>query len=182
MKCPHCRSYWTDELCRQSHLYRSELHHGTACSARQGADILRDSPHEEPKALTEMQPRDHTLYKVTAQDNFDPTTDIHLPVWHLISTSYALPALTYSAARCGCRGKSWGAMAAGSNGMVSWDPSQQGTPDDCIRAHMPQVALSAPLPLRRDVEERITSLGPASLPPHSEPNLAHAMIGCTGSR
>ena len=74
-------------------------------------------------------------------------------------------------------------MAVGSKGMVvSWDPSQQGSPDDCIRAHMPQVALSTPLPLRRDVEERITSLGPASLPPHSKPNLDHAMTACIVSR
>ena len=45
---------------------------------------------------------------------------------------------------------------------MSWDPSQQGgTPlDDAIQAHMPAVALSTPLPLGRDVEERITSLGP----------------------
>ena len=73
-------------------------------------------------------------------------------------------------------------MAVGGKGMVSWDPSQQGTPDDCI-LHMPQVALSTPLPLRRDVEERITSLGPASWPPpHSKPNLAPAMTARIVSR
>ena len=67
-------------------------------------------------------------------------------------------------------------MAVGSKGMVvSWDPSQQGSPDDCIRAHMPQVALSTPLPLRRDVEERITSLGPASCssPQQAKPGACH---------
>ena len=73
-------------------------------------------------------------------------------------------------------------MAVGSKGMVvSWDPIQEGSPNDCIRAHMPQVALSAPLPLRRDVEERITSLGPASCSSHSRPKLAHAMTACADS-
>ncbi len=33
-------------------------------------------------------------------------------------------------------------------------------PDDRIPAYMPRVALSTPLPLSRDVEDRITSLGP----------------------
>ena len=49
---------------------------------------------------------------------------------------------------------------AAGRAMVSWDPSQQEVPGSGIRAHMPHVALSTPLPLRRDVEERITSLGP----------------------
>lgn len=36
-------------------------------------------------------------------------------------------------------------------------------PDDRIPAFMPRVALSTPLPLSRDVEDRITSLGPVCL-------------------
>jgi len=63
---------------------------------------------------------------------------------------------------CNCRGSSMGPAAAGGKGAVSWDPNQEGSPDDCIRAHIPRVLLSTPLPLRRDIEERITSLGPAS--------------------
>ena len=73
-------------------------------------------------------------------------------------------------------------MPAGRKGIVSWDPSQQGSPGDCIRAHMPQVALSTPLPLRRDIEERITSLGPASYSPHCKLYPARAADACAGSQ
>ena len=51
---------------------------------------------------------------------------------------------------------------AAGKAMVSWDPSQQEMAGGGIRAHMPHIALSTPLPLRRNVEERITSLGPVS--------------------
>jgi len=36
--------------------------------------------------------------------------------------------------------------------------------DDKIPAYMPRVALSTPLPLSRDIEDRITSLGPVRQP------------------
>lgn len=71
-------------------------------------------------------------------------------------------------------------MAGCKGNVVSWDPRQQGgTPrDDAIRAHMPALALSTPLPLGRDVEERITSLGPVRHWPPSPSLMMPMKIQC----
>lgn len=56
-----------------------------------------------------------------------------------------------------CRGGLFGPAIAGGKIGVSWDPNQQASAEGSIRA---KGAFSTHLPLTRDVEERITSLGP----------------------